>query len=160
MNFDNIKPEDLVGKGVVGLPDTPGLNTQQMQEKFDELVRSVMVPKFNALIEELKKISSIESVSQTVEDSETSIPTGKAVKASIDAIDQKATTLFGRTDELFEETNTLSQQTSELLTKTNALSGETEELFGKEEDLSEKTDELFTRTNNLSEQTTLLSQQT
>jgi hypothetical protein len=72
VKFENITTEDLFGKGVTGLPDTPGLSTQEMQAKFDELVKDVMVPKFNALVEELKKIAVIESVSDTVEDSTTS----------------------------------------------------------------------------------------
>lgn len=82
MNFNNITSEDLVGKGVEGLPDTPGLTTQEMQAKFDELVKDVMVPKFNALINELRTIAGIKSVDQTVVDSESSIPTGKAVLES------------------------------------------------------------------------------
>lgn len=42
---------DLDGKGVYGLPDTPGLSTEAMQRKFDELVLDVVVDKFNALVD-------------------------------------------------------------------------------------------------------------
>ena len=45
MNFKEVTAEDLFGKGVTGLPDTPGLSTTDMQAKFDELVKDVMVPK-------------------------------------------------------------------------------------------------------------------
>jgi hypothetical protein len=79
MNFTKITEEDLLNKGVFGLPDTPGLTTQQMQEKFDELSKDVIIPKFNSLIDELELLKNIKKVSDTVEDSNESIPTGKAV---------------------------------------------------------------------------------
>lgn len=53
MGFTHIEPSDLTGKGVVGLPDTPNLNTTEMQEKFDEIALDVIVPKFNDLADEL-----------------------------------------------------------------------------------------------------------
>lgn len=79
MKFNKITETDLLNKGVLGLPDTPGLTTHDMQAKFDELVRDVMVPKFNALMDELSAIANIDEVTQTVKNTETSIPTGKAV---------------------------------------------------------------------------------
>ena len=79
MNFKKITETDLLNRGVLGLPDTPGLTTRDMQAKFDELVREVMVPKFNALMDELSVIANINEVTQTVKNTETSIPTGKAV---------------------------------------------------------------------------------
>lgn len=48
-----ITEQDLQGKGVIGLPDTPGLSREQMQEKFEETARQVIVPAFNALVDEL-----------------------------------------------------------------------------------------------------------
>ena len=48
-----ITEADLEGKGVIGLPDTPGLSTADMQEKFEETARAVLVPAFNRLVEEL-----------------------------------------------------------------------------------------------------------
>lgn len=48
-----ITEADLEGKGVIGLPDTPGLSTAEMQEKFEETARAVLVPAFNRLVEEL-----------------------------------------------------------------------------------------------------------
>lgn len=41
------------GKGVVGLADTPGLTTEAMQAKFDELAVELLIPKHNALVEAL-----------------------------------------------------------------------------------------------------------
>ena len=54
MGFTKIKEEELVGRGVVGLPDRPSLSTLDMQKKFDELAKDVIIPKFNELSEELE----------------------------------------------------------------------------------------------------------
>lgn len=48
-----ITPADLAGKGVVGLPDVPGLSAREMQRKLDELALDVLAPKHNALIDAL-----------------------------------------------------------------------------------------------------------
>jgi hypothetical protein len=53
MAFTKITQDDLANKGVVGLPDTPNLSTQAMQEKFDEIALDVIVPSFNNLVDEL-----------------------------------------------------------------------------------------------------------
>lgn len=54
-DFDSnkITQADLTDKGVVGLSDTPGLSTGDMQAKFDEIATDVIVPKFNALCDTL-----------------------------------------------------------------------------------------------------------
>lgn len=56
MGFTKITAEDTANKGVVGLPDTPNLSTQEMQEKFDELATDVIIPKFNELSNELDEM--------------------------------------------------------------------------------------------------------
>lgn len=53
MAFDKITAEDTNGKGVVGLPDTPQLDTTSMQKKFDELATDVIIPKFNKLVDDM-----------------------------------------------------------------------------------------------------------
>lgn len=53
MSFTKIESADLTNKGVKGLPRKPALSYSEMQDKFDELVRDVVVPKFNDLSEEL-----------------------------------------------------------------------------------------------------------
>lgn len=53
MSFTTIGAEDLAGKGVVGLPDAPGLSAAEMQRRMDEIAREVIVPAFNRLIGEL-----------------------------------------------------------------------------------------------------------
>lgn len=51
--LEKITPEDLAGVGVIGLPDTPRLSTEEMQKKFEETAREVIIPKFNALVDAL-----------------------------------------------------------------------------------------------------------
>ncbi len=53
MAFEKIKEADLADKGIVGLPDVPGLSTTEMQAKFDELSRDVIIPKINDIVEKL-----------------------------------------------------------------------------------------------------------
>lgn len=53
MAFTKITDGDLKDKGVMGLPDTPGLSTSEMQAKFEQIAREVIVPKFNQLVDEL-----------------------------------------------------------------------------------------------------------
>ena len=53
MEFEKITDAELVGKGVTGLPDVPGLSTADMQAKFDELSKDVVIPAFNKLVETL-----------------------------------------------------------------------------------------------------------
>lgn len=55
MAFNKIDTADLAGKGVIGLPDLPQLSTSNMQEKFEETARDVIVPHFNELIEDLEE---------------------------------------------------------------------------------------------------------
>lgn len=54
MAFDKIETADLAGKGVIGLADTPQLSTSDMQAKFEETARDVIVPHFNQLIDDLE----------------------------------------------------------------------------------------------------------
>lgn len=56
MAFEKITEEDLSGIGVIGLPDTPGLSTEEMQEKFEETARKVIIPKFNEAMDELPEV--------------------------------------------------------------------------------------------------------
>ena len=54
MAFKKITDADLVGKGNVGRPDTPGVTTAEMQRIMDELPREVIVPAFNELAGQLE----------------------------------------------------------------------------------------------------------
>lgn len=62
MAFVKITNEDLLNKGVRGLPDTPNLSTSDMQAKFDEIATDVLVPKHNGLIDELEASTSAASI--------------------------------------------------------------------------------------------------
>lgn len=53
MAFEKITDTSLANKGVTGLPDVPGLTTAEMQAKFDELSRDVIIPKLNEIVDGL-----------------------------------------------------------------------------------------------------------
>ncbi len=40
--------------GVIGIPDIPSLQTLDMQTKFDELSKDLIIPEYNALVEDVK----------------------------------------------------------------------------------------------------------
>ncbi len=76
MAFTKIKEEELVNRGVVGLPDRPSLSTLDMQKKFDELARDVIIPKFNEFLEELES-----SILDTMEEVKANEEEGKIAGA-------------------------------------------------------------------------------
>ena len=64
-----ITSADRQGKGVSGLPDTPGLSTGDMQARFDSL-GNLSIDKFNALVD---------AVGDIIADDPTKLPTMKAI---------------------------------------------------------------------------------
>lgn len=52
-NITPIDPDELIGKGVTGLPDSPELSTLAMQQKFDELSIDIIIPHINGMCEEI-----------------------------------------------------------------------------------------------------------
>lgn len=52
MALKKITDADLEGKGVRGQPDVPGLTAEEMQAKIEEIVRDVVIPCFNANVDE------------------------------------------------------------------------------------------------------------
>lgn len=68
-----ISSADRAGKGVTGLPDTPGLSTGDMQARFDSL-GNLSIDKFNALVE---------AVGDTVTNDTTKLPTMAAIVAYV-----------------------------------------------------------------------------
>lgn len=52
-----ITEQDLANKGVAGLPDVPGLTTEAMQKKFDEISRELLVPRFNEMAKEVNEVN-------------------------------------------------------------------------------------------------------
>lgn len=79
MAFTSISKEDLKDRGVTGLPDTPQLTTEEMQRKFDELAKEILVPAFNRLVEELAKETAAANIGIT-------IPEGLEAEPNIAAI--------------------------------------------------------------------------
>ena len=55
MELNKITERDLEGKGVLGQPEIPGLSANEMQEKVEEIVRSVAIAKINEIIDYLKE---------------------------------------------------------------------------------------------------------
>jgi hypothetical protein len=49
-SVEKIVSDDLKGVGVVGMDDIPGLSAYDMQAKFEETARSVIIPRLNLLI--------------------------------------------------------------------------------------------------------------
>ena len=64
-----ISSADRTGKGVTGLPDTPGLSTGDMQARFASL-GNLAIDKFNAVVD---------AVTDTVTNDDTKLPTNKAI---------------------------------------------------------------------------------
>lgn len=62
MAFTKITDEDLLNKGVIGLPDTPGLSTSEMQAKFEQTAREVIIPMFNQLVDDLSNPSAASQI--------------------------------------------------------------------------------------------------
>ena len=71
-----ISSADRAGKGVTGLPDTPGLSTGDMQARFDSL-GNLAIDKFNAVVD---------SVGETVTNDGEKLPTMKAIVSYVSAM--------------------------------------------------------------------------
>ena len=53
MKYKKITEADLQGIGVIGLPDTPELSCEDMQAKFEQTAREVIIPAHNRLVSAL-----------------------------------------------------------------------------------------------------------
>lgn len=71
-----ISSADRTGKGVTGLPDTPGLSTGDMQARFDSLA-NLSIDKFNAVVD---------AVGDVISNDDTKIPTMAAIVAYVVAM--------------------------------------------------------------------------
>ena len=56
--MNKITDKDLANRGVKGLPDVPGLTTEEMQRKLEEIAREILVPKVNEIIDNLIAVNS------------------------------------------------------------------------------------------------------
>lgn len=67
MALAKITNADLTGKGVLGQADVPGLTAAQMQAKVEEIVRDVVIPKFNGNVDETDSLFATKAeLAQTV----------------------------------------------------------------------------------------------
>ena len=55
MSLKKITEDDLAGRGVRGQADVPGLTAAEMQEKVEEIVRSVVIPAMNENSEKIEE---------------------------------------------------------------------------------------------------------
>lgn len=85
MSFKEILPQDLVGKGNIGKPDTPGVSTAEMQRILDEIPREVIIPAFNELVKKLNGTSAAGSIGATIP-GDLPISTPKNVQAVMAAL--------------------------------------------------------------------------
>lgn len=97
MAFDRITDGDLLGKGNLGRPDTPGVDTAEMQRILDELPREVIVPAFNRLADQLETSDAAASLGAAPPES---LPedTPATVQGVLEAALNKNDEHIGRTD--------------------------------------------------------------
>lgn len=55
MAYKKITEKDLIGVGVIGLDDTPQLPRSEMQRKFEQTSREVIIPAFNNFVDAVEK---------------------------------------------------------------------------------------------------------
>lgn len=97
MAFDRITDGDLLGKGNLGRPDTPGVDTAEMQRILDELPREVIVPAFNRLADQLEAADAAASLGAARPES-LSEDTPATVQGVLEAILNKNEEHIARTD--------------------------------------------------------------
>ena len=66
LDTHKIKSSDYEGKDIAALPVRPTISAAELQAAFDRLVKEVVVPKFNALIEELAGSLGADAVGKTI----------------------------------------------------------------------------------------------
>lgn len=126
MEFKKITSEDLQGKGVYGLPDTPELSKENMQAKFDELSKDVIIPAFNQMVDDITTafggVYTKEQVKEYVAGIMVEAGTGDMVKAVYDTDDDgtvdNAAKLGGQTPDYYataEAVNELTQSISAIV---------------------------------------------
>ena len=74
MAFRKITEGDMLGKGNVGRPDTPGVSTAEMQRIMDELPREVLAPAFNELAGQLEAETAAADIGAAAPEGVTAAP--------------------------------------------------------------------------------------
>ncbi len=66
LDAHKIKSSDYEGKDIAALPVRPTISAAELQAAFDRLVKEVVVPRFNALIEELAGNLGANAIGKTI----------------------------------------------------------------------------------------------
>lgn len=110
-NFEKIFESDMAGKGNMGQPDTPGVSADEMKRIMDELVREVVVPKFNKLVDAIS--GAFETVTNSVSD----------LSTKYDAVNKTATEAKTAADTAAQKAAALESQYTALEARVKALEG-------------------------------------
>ncbi|MBQ7874265.1 MAG: hypothetical protein IJ306_03765 [Oscillospiraceae bacterium] len=62
MALEKITENDLLGKGVMGQPEVPGLTALEMQAAIEQITREVVIPKINEIIEQAASKEDLEKL--------------------------------------------------------------------------------------------------
>ncbi|MBQ7874572.1 MAG: hypothetical protein IJ306_05370, partial [Oscillospiraceae bacterium] len=62
MALEKITENDLLGKGVMGQPEVPGLTASEMQAAIEQITREVVIPKINEIIEQAASKEDLEKL--------------------------------------------------------------------------------------------------
>lgn len=100
MGFTRITSSDTKNKGVIGLADTPGLSTEEMQKKFDELALDIIIPKLNALMTELEAAAAAASLGASVPAGITADKNIQSILAAIAVLASEASKVAGEAKQI------------------------------------------------------------
>ena len=90
-NITKITPQELVGRGTLGMADEPELSAMKMQEKFDELSRDIIIPHINGMADEID--SAVDGVASDLADEVTRAQTAEgALSTKIGTLSSLTTT--------------------------------------------------------------------
>lgn len=96
MAFTTITNQEIVGLGVTGLPDTPGLSTEAMQAEFDEY-SIFLKDKFKTHIEEEEAETAAADIGATIPASLTNVTT-KKIQPILNELASRATGHIAESD--------------------------------------------------------------
>lgn len=123
MNFEKITNDALAGKGVMGLPDTPELSSEEMQAKFDEISKAVIIPAFNLLVDALttafSDVYTKEQVAQLIGEKLTQMTAGDMAMYKYDSNEDGKVNSADDADKLGGHTPDYYAKDSEVMKKSN-----------------------------------------
>lgn len=145
MAFTKITDEDLIDKGVIGLPDVPSLPTMSMQEKFEETAREVIIPNHNKLVEELEEKTAASNIGST----------NGNVQKDIDDLGKRIFESGTKVDKFVDEVTKTSEALAVLKSKEEADINTLDSKFTREDtELSNRINTVATRVSTVERATT------